>query len=99
MAPLAARRFRKMVALGERVVAIELLVAAQAVEIRGVAPLGQGTNRLVQRLRERLPLFRTAEDFPVDLEPVVELVRALWPTCCSAWGMREPPSSRVQYRG
>ena len=77
MAPLAARRLREMVALGERVVAIELLVAAQAVEIRGTAPLGQGTKPLVERLRERVPLFRTAEDFPVDLEPVVELVRAL----------------------
>ena len=77
MAPLAARRLREMVALGERVIGIELLVAAQAVEIRGVAPLGQGTNPLVQRLRELVPLFRTAEDFPVDLEPVVELVRAL----------------------
>ena len=77
MAPLAARRLREMLALGERVTAIELLVAAQAVEIRGTAPLGQGTNLLVQRLRERVPLFRSAEDFPVDLEPVVELVRTL----------------------
>src|SRR5438552_1109214 len=77
MAPLAARRLREMVALGERVVGIELLVAAQAVEIRGTAPLGQGTRPLVERLRERVPLFRTADDFPVDLEPVVELVRAL----------------------
>jgi histidine ammonia-lyase len=77
MAPLAARRLREMVALGERVIGIELLVAAQAVEIRGVAPLGQGTKPLFERLRERVPFFRAAEDFPVDLEPVVELVRAL----------------------
>ena len=77
MAPLAARRLREMVALGERVIGIELVVAAQAVEIRGAAPLGQGTKPLVERLRERVPLFRTAEDFPVDLKPVVELVRAL----------------------
>jgi histidine ammonia-lyase len=77
MAPLAARRLREMVALGERVIGVELLVGAQAVEIRSVEPLGQGTRTLVERLRERVPLFRTAEDFPVDLEPVVELVRAL----------------------
>lgn len=77
MAPLAARRLREMVSLGERVVAIELVVAAQAAELRGVSPLGQGTSRLVQRLRERVPLFRSAEDFPVDFEPVVELVREL----------------------
>jgi histidine ammonia-lyase len=77
MAPLAARRLREMVGLGERVVAIELLVAAQAVELRGVTPLGEGTGPLVKRLRERVPLFRSAEDFPVDLEPVVDLVREL----------------------
>jgi histidine ammonia-lyase len=77
MAPLAARRLREMVSLGERVVAIELLVAAQAVELRGVTPLGEGTGALVQRLRERVGLFRSAEDFPMDLEPVIELVREL----------------------
>ncbi len=77
MAPLAARRLREMVSLGERVIAIELLVAAQAAELRDVNPLGQGTGPLIQRLRERIPLFRSAEDFPVDLEPVVDLVRQL----------------------
>jgi len=77
MAPLAARRLREMVGLGERVIAIELLVAAQAAELLGPVPLGQGTRRLIQRLRERIQLFHWAEDFPVDLEPVVELVRAL----------------------
>jgi histidine ammonia-lyase len=77
MAPLAARRLREMVSLGERVIAIELVVAAQSAEVRGVAPLGRGTSRLVERLRERVPLFRSAQDFPVDLEPVVDLVREL----------------------
>ena len=77
MAPLAARRLREMVSLGERVIAIELLVAAQAAEIRGVTPLAHGTSQLIERLRERIPFFRSAEDFPVDLEPVVDLVRQL----------------------
>jgi histidine ammonia-lyase len=77
MALLAARRLREMVGLGERVIAIELLVAAQAAELLGPVPLGQGTRRLVQRLRESIPHFHWAEDFPVDIEPVVELVCAL----------------------
>ena len=42
MAPLAARRLAEMVSLGERVAAIELVVAAQAVDLRGAEPLGQG---------------------------------------------------------
>jgi histidine ammonia-lyase len=77
MAPFAARRLREMVSLGERIVAIELVVAAQAAELRGPVPMGQGTSRLVQRLRETIQHFHWAEDFPVDLEPVVDLVRDL----------------------
>src|SRR5207302_10334700 len=60
MAPLAARRLREMVALGERVIGIELLVAAQAGEVRGTAPLGQGTKPLVERRRQHGPFFRPA---------------------------------------
>ncbi|HET9847457.1 MAG TPA: aromatic amino acid ammonia-lyase [Candidatus Dormibacteraeota bacterium] len=97
LAPLAARRLREMVSLGERVVAIELLVAAQAAELRGRAPLGQGTSRLVQRLRKRVSLFRSAEDFPVDLEPVVDLVRDLQLTFRSD-ATPGKLSTRVQYR-
>ncbi|MDQ6884817.1 MAG: aromatic amino acid lyase [Candidatus Dormibacteraeota bacterium] len=76
MFPLAGRRLAEMVSLGERLVAIELVAAAQATEIRGVTPLGRGTGALFRRLRERVPFFQTAADFPVDLEPVVALVRA-----------------------
>ena len=43
MAPLAARRLAEMVELGERIVAIELAVAAQAVELRRRRALGAGT--------------------------------------------------------
>ncbi len=76
MFPLAGRRLAEMVSLGERVVAIELVAAAQATEIRGVKPLGRATGTLFGRLRELVPFFQTAADFPVDLEPVVALVRA-----------------------
>src|SRR5207302_8165660 len=40
LAPLAARRLAEMVALGRRLSAIELTVAAQAVDLRGLRPLG-----------------------------------------------------------
>ena len=45
MAPLAARRLEAMVELGARVVSIELLLAAQACDLRG-ARLGAGTDAL-----------------------------------------------------
>ena len=42
MAPLAARRLEEMAELGARVVAVELMLAAQACDLRG-AKLGVGT--------------------------------------------------------
>jgi histidine ammonia-lyase len=75
MAPLAARRLTEMVALGERIVAIELVLAAQAVDLRTAFPLGAGTGAAYGAVRALVPF--TAEDAPIpqDLEPVVELVR------------------------
>ncbi len=45
MAPLAARRLAEMVALGESVVAIELVIAAQAVDLRRPAQPREGHGR------------------------------------------------------
>jgi len=76
MAPLAARRLAEMVSLGARTVAIELLVAAQAIDLRGSRPLGEGTARAYALVRERAPLTGEGEPLPQDLEPLVELVRS-----------------------
>lgn len=54
MAPLAARRVAEMVALGERIVAIELVVAAQAIDLRGGRRLGRGTSRLHHLVRQQV---------------------------------------------
>lgn len=74
-APLAARRLAEQVELGARAAAIELVVAAQAVELRGALPLGAGTAALHARIRELVPPLRAREPIPQDLEPVVALVR------------------------
>ena len=73
MAPLAARRLAEEVALGERVAAIELTVAAQAAELRG-RPLGRGTAAALARIREVVPHLDAEHEVP-DVEPLVELVR------------------------
>jgi histidine ammonia-lyase len=75
MAPLAARRVAEMVELGERIVAIELVVAAQAVELRRPPKLGAGTSRILGLVRERVPFTGEGMTVPPDLEPVRELVR------------------------
>jgi histidine ammonia-lyase len=76
LAPLAARRLAEMVELGERIVAIELVVAAQAVELRRPAALGTGTARLLALVRERFPFTGEGEALAPELEPVVQLVRS-----------------------
>jgi histidine ammonia-lyase len=76
MAPLAARRLAEMVDLGARVAAIELVVAAQAVDLRGRRQLGSGTGRAYGLVRERVPFTDAGEAITPDLEPVVDLVRS-----------------------
>jgi histidine ammonia-lyase len=76
MAPLAARRLAEMVELGARVLAIELTIAAQAVDLRGRPQLGAGTQRAYELVRERVPFTDAGEALPGDLEPLVELIRS-----------------------
>jgi histidine ammonia-lyase len=64
-----------MVALGERLVAVELLVAAQAVDLRRPARLGSGTGTLHRLVRERVAFVAEAQPIPRDLEPLRDLVR------------------------
>jgi histidine ammonia-lyase len=75
LAPLAARRLAELTALGERIAAIELLVAAQAVDLRGHR-LGAGTRRAYELVRARVPFKGEQDPVPPDLEPLVELVRS-----------------------
>ena len=75
MAPLAARRLAEMTSLGERIVAIELLVACQAIDLRGNR-LGGGTRRAHELVRARLPFKREEDPIPASLEPLRELVRS-----------------------
>ena len=77
LAPLAARRTAELVELGSRAVAIELVIAAQAVDLRGARPLGKGTARAYEAVRELVPALRGGEPIPQDLEPVAALVLAL----------------------
>jgi len=76
MAPLGARRLSEMVALAERVCAIELVVAAQAIDLRRRGPLGRGTARAHGRVRSAVPFVGRGQTPPQDLEPVVALVRS-----------------------
>jgi histidine ammonia-lyase len=80
MAPLSARRLADMTQLCARVTAIELVVAAQAIDPRGLArpdgrgQLGLGTGRAYQQTRDLVPFTGSDGTLPADLEPLVELI-------------------------
>lgn len=74
MAPLAARRLAEMVELGTRVASVELLLAAQACDLRG-APLGTGTAKAYGLVRAAAPFVDEGDPLP-DLEPLVTAVRS-----------------------
>ena len=74
MAPLAARRLEEMAELGARVVAVELMHAAQACDLRG-AKLGVGTARLHEAVRGFVPFLEEGAPLP-DLEPLVDEIRS-----------------------
>ena len=74
--PLSARRLSEQVELGEAIVAIELLASAQAVDTRGVSPLGRGTAAALESIREVVPSLVPGAAPPVDVEPVRTLIRA-----------------------
>jgi histidine ammonia-lyase len=76
LAPLAARRLLQQVELGERLAAIELTIAAQAIDLRGRPGLGRGTRLAFERVRSVVPMTRRGEAPPQDLEGVRALVRS-----------------------
>ena len=89
MAPLAARRTADMIALGRRVAAIELTVAAQAVELREAGRLGAGTSAVLRTVRDTIP-FTAAGDVVPDVEPLVDAVTRGAFAPASMGGRQEP---------
>jgi histidine ammonia-lyase len=75
MAPLSARRLDDVVDLASRLVAVELVVAAQAIDLRGLGGLGAGTEAAYRFVRQRIDRTRAPAPPPQDLEPLVEVVR------------------------
>lgn len=76
----AARHARRIVENVSRIVSIELLVAAQAVELRlrskPGARLGRGTARAFETLRAHVPLMEADQLYGPAIESLTALVRA-----------------------
>jgi histidine ammonia-lyase len=76
MAPLSARRLAEMADLAARVIAVELVVAAQAIDLRRPGRLGAGTGRALRLVRESAAFTGSGQAPPADVEPLVDAVRA-----------------------
>ena len=55
MGTIAARGARDILENTKKVIAMELLTACQAVQMRNIFPLGKGTNLVYHAIREKIP--------------------------------------------
>ncbi|HEX5027474.1 MAG TPA: aromatic amino acid ammonia-lyase [Gaiellaceae bacterium] len=76
LSSLGARRLSEMLDLAARVVAIELTVAAQAVDLRGVERIGRGAGATHDLVRGRIAFLDHPEQMPLPLEELAGAVRA-----------------------
>jgi len=76
MGPNAARHCREILENVQRVVAIELMTAAQGVDLRADGPgrLGRGTAIVHEHVRERVPYFGHDRPLSPDIEQLTGLI-------------------------
>ena len=70
LAALGARKAADLCRLGRSIVAMELMVAAQATQLRGRAPLGRSTGKLLAFARQAVP-FAAAGQRPPNVQPLL----------------------------
>lgn len=75
MAPLAARRLAEMVSIAHGIVAIELCMGSQGVDLRPGRRPGAGAARARDLVREVVAMLGEGEPAPQDLEPLIDRVR------------------------
>jgi histidine ammonia-lyase len=75
MGPVAARKAEVILRNVERIVAIELLCAAQGADLRGADKLGTGTKTVYSLIRRRVPMLTKDRPLTRDVEKIVETMR------------------------
>jgi histidine ammonia-lyase len=69
-APQAAQKLTELLWRFRLVIAIELLVAAQAVDLRGIGRLGRGTARAQAAVRDIVPPLDDDRPLGADVERI-----------------------------
>jgi histidine ammonia-lyase len=76
LSSLGARRLAEMLDLEARVAAIELAVAAQALDLRGELGIGEGARATHALVRRHIPFLDSPDRMPLPLEELAAHVRA-----------------------
>ncbi len=97
MAPLAARRLAEMLDLGRALAAIELMVAARAVDLGPRRALGAGTQALHRFVRAHIPTTGPGEAVPGDLGPLAEAIRTTQSSIVTAPATEQPAGAPMQH--
>lgn len=77
MGMTSARKLRQLVGHLETILAIELMAAAQAIDLRHAHPLGTGTARAYQMLRSHLPKLTEDRIIANDVTSALEALHQL----------------------
>lgn len=100
MAPLGARRLAEMVGLGHHIAAVELLVAAQAIDRAGFGPLGAGTRTAYELVRRHASSLDAGDPVVQDLEPLVlDLAAGALTVRSPSEASTAPPATRRPQEG
>ena len=76
MGPIAGRNSREIIENVQQIVGIELLCAAQAIDIRGVADrMGEGTGAAYKALRALVPVMKEDRVMAPDVRLAANVVR------------------------
>jgi len=76
MGPAAAKKALEILRNVQYIIAIELLCAAQGIDLRSPKTLGRGTGKAYELLRERVPVLKEDRAIHKDIEQSVELIRS-----------------------
>ena len=76
MGPGAAYKARTILENAQYVIAIELLVAAQGLHLRGTKNMGTGTKKLYQTIRRKVPALEEDRSSHQDIELLCKMVRS-----------------------
>lgn len=76
MGTIAARHARDILLNSTRVVAMEILAACQAIDLRGDKGLGKATKVVYELIRKEIPMVKEDRIMHKDIEKVVEIMKS-----------------------